>query len=114
MIEFVGEVVARIRSTQTGVDRYGNPVYSDVETTLPERAAFAPKGSSLSLFVERETTITKDTLYFPNAHPDVRDDDRLRVRGRVRTIEGRPQDFRNPFAGITHGGDVVELEDVEG
>lgn len=107
-----GEMVTRLRREQTGTDRYGDPVYTDVEAPLPEGAAFAPKGSVVSLQVGREMVTTADTLYF-TTRPDLTDADRVRVRGLVRTIQGRPQDWRSPW-GTDVGGLVVELEDVTG
>lgn len=112
---FVGNTapVVRIRREATGVDRYGNPTYGEVETTLAERAAFVPGGSSETATVERVQVVTKPRLYFPHATPDLTVDDKVRVDGVLYTVEGEPQRFRSPF-GTGRRITVVELKRAEG
>lgn len=108
-----GELVTRRRRAQSGVDRYGNPVYADVEAALPERAAFDPGGSREPVEVGREQVVTTPKLYFPRAFPDLMPSDRVRVRGVTYSIEGEPAVWIDPF-GSDNGGTVVELKRAEG
>lgn len=110
---FVGEPVTRRRQQQTGVDRYGNPVYTPVDAVLPERAAFDPGGSRDPVEVGREQTITTPKLYFPKAYPDLNDTDQVLIRGVVFDLEGNPADWKSPY-GSDVGGLVVELKKAEG
>lgn len=109
----VGEQVVRIRREQTGEDRYGNPEYGDVEALLEERAGFDPGGYREPAEVGREPLITSPKLYFWQAAPDLRDDDRVRVRGQEYVITGRPAQWEHMFTGW-QAGTVVELERVSG
>ena len=110
----IGEVVIRIRSgASTGVDRYGNPIPgTDVETPL-DGAAFDPGGSREPLEVGRAQTVTNPKVYFYMNTPDVVSTDRLRVRGLVYQVKGRPAVWSSPFPSAV-GGLVVELELAEG
>jgi len=109
-----GETVIRRRREQTGTDRYGNPVYQFVETTLDERAAFDPGGSREPVEVGRDQTVTTPKLYFPASWPDLVESDRVVVRGKQFTVQGTPADWKGPFAGPAIGGLVVELQRLTG
>ena len=108
-----GEQVVRIRRTQSGVDRYGSPVYVTTETPLPDGAGFDPGGSVEPAEVGRESVVTTPKLYFWAATPDLRADDSVRVRGRVFMVVGNPASWVNPFTGW-QAGLVVELTETEG
>ncbi len=110
---FVGEPVTRRRSEQTGVDRYGNPVYSTTETVLDQRAAFDPGGSREPVEVGREQVVTTPKLYFLRTWPDLLEQDEVMVRGRWFTVQGVPADWRSPYESPL-GGMVVELQEVTG
>lgn len=108
-----GEVVTRIRRVEDGVDRYGNPTYIDVETSVPG-AAFAPEQASQEpTEVGRASVITKPTLYFNRPRPDFIASDRVRVRGWLYEVDGDPADWRSPW-GTDWGGLVVALKRVAG
>ena len=110
----IGEPVTRIRAgASTGeADRYGHKnLEPDVETPLPG-AAFAPAGSTEPIAVGRREVITQDTLYFRRL-VDLTADDRVRVRGKVREVDGDPAIWRNPFDGLVRGV-VVRLKSTEG
>ena len=100
--------VTRLRRTQTGVDRYKNPVYSEVETELPA-ARFAPRGRIPSPEPGREPVITEPTLYWRRQWPDVDSSDRLVVRGQIYEVVGEPADWRGKSA----GGLVVLLREAK-
>lgn len=102
------DLVVRLRKEQTGEDRYGDPVYGDVESPLPG-ALFAPGGTSEPVGPGREPVVMEPTLYWRNQWPDVVASDRLRVRGRVFEVEGEPAEWR----GKRVGGLVVTLRRVE-
>lgn len=112
---FTGETVTRIRAGEsTTTDRYGNPIPGpDVETPL-DRAGFDPGGSREPVEVGRTATVTNPKVYFRDYAPDVVSTDRLRVRGVVYQVKGRPAEWRDPHAGNVVRGLVVELELAEG
>jgi len=99
--------VVRLRREQVGVDRYQNPVYETVESVIPELALFAPKDVIPSLEVGRSPVIVEPTLYWFKSWPDVRADDRLRVRGVTYEVQSVPADWR----GTSVGGFAVKLRD---
>lgn len=107
-----GEPVTRIRAgTSPGPDPYGNPLPGvDVQTVI-EGAAFDPGGSREPVEVGRTQTITTPKVFFMDAWPDIVESDRLVVRGRTFTVQGRPPAWRSPWSGM--GGLVVELQEVE-
>lgn len=111
---FVGEAIVRQRREQTGTDRYGNPIYQLVNTTLAERAAFDPGGSREPVEQGRDPVITTPKLYFPASWPDLAESDRVFVRGQAFTVQGTPADWKGPFAGPPFGGLVVELQRLTG
>ena len=108
-----GEPVTRIRTAASpGLDPYGNPLPgADVEVLLTG-AAFDPGGSLEPLEVGRAQTVTTPRLYFRSS-PDVISSDRLRVRGLVYAVIGRPALWISPYTGVT-AGLVVELRLAEG
>ena len=107
----MSEPVVRLRGESTGVDRYGNPVMVDVELDLPP-AAFAPEGSPESGEPGRSIVSQAPTLYWRDAWPDVVASDRVRVRGEVFAVDGRPVEWRSPWSGV--GGLVVRLRRADG
>jgi len=107
-----GEQVSRSRRSQTGTDRYGEPVYAWTTTTLAERCSFDPGGSVEPVEVGRAQVVTTPRAYFCT-HPDVVAEDRLILRGATYTVEGDPAHWRDPW-GSDVGGTVVELRRVEG
>ena len=104
------ESVTRLRETQTGVDRYNNPVFAWVPTVLYDPALFDPGGSREPVEVGRAQVVTTPKLYFPGARPDITEADRVEVRGHPYTVEGQPADWR--FGDV--GGLVVELREAAG
>lgn len=100
--------VARLRLEQTGVDRYGDPVWEEVSEALPD-GLFAPGGVEEPAVVGRAVVVSEPTVYWRNLWPDVVASDRLVVRGKTYTVEGEPADWR----GARVGGLVVRLRLVE-
>lgn len=109
----IGETVTRLRTgASPGEDPYGNPLPGvDVEVAIPG-AAFDPGGSLEPVEVGRAQTVTTPKLYFTTS-PDIISSDRLRVRGLVYSVIGRPALWVSPFTGVT-AGMVVELKVAEG
>lgn len=101
------EQVTRIRREQTGVDRYNNPIYSTVESNIPELALFAPKDVIPATEVGRSPVVVEPALYWFKTWPDIVASDRLRVRDVVYEVQSVPADWR----GNTVGGLVVKLKD---
>jgi hypothetical protein len=110
-----GETVVRIRAgASPGLDRYRNPL-PGVDTETPfDRAGFDPGGSREPVEVGRTATVTTPKVYFLGYAPDIVSTDRLRVRGLVYQVQGRPAEWRDPYAGNAVRGVVVELELAEG
>lgn len=102
------ETVVRLRREQTGEDRYGNPVFEDVESSLPG-ALFAPRGVIPSPEPGREPVVVEPTLYWLLDWPDVVASDRLRVRGVTYEVQSRPADWRGDIT----GGLTVMLRETE-
>lgn len=96
--------------TVTGQDADGNDIYSDAE--MPLKGAFAPAGST-ELVQGQLTVITHDTVYLDEGQPVPGPQDKMRVRGIVRDIDGAPADYQSPFTG-RHPGAVVRLVEVTG
>jgi len=107
-----GETVTRIRKVPAGDDRYGNPTFTTAESPI-DGAFFDPGSSSEVVVVGGEPMVTKPTVYFPHAWPDLVEADDLRVRGVTYTVQGRPDDWRSPW-GSSIGGLVVHLQLAEG
>ena len=108
-----GETVTRVRQVADGVDRYGNPTFSEVEEDFGG-AFFAPEqSSSEALAVGRTVVTVSPTLYFPKAWPDIASGDAVRVRGERFEVDGVPADWRDPW-GTALGGLVVTLKRVQG
>lgn len=106
-----GETVTILSRTVTSQDAYGNDVYTAVETDVPG-CAFAPAGS-IELIQGQNTVIEQPTVYLATGTPAPAPTDRLRVRGDLYDVDGKPQEFHNPFTNNTPGP-VVRLERVTG
>lgn len=99
--------VTRIRREKTGEDRFRNPIYSDIESDIAELALFAPKDVIPAIEVGRSPVVVEPTLYWFKAWPEIRADDRVRVRGIEYEVQSVPADWRGPSV----GGLVVKLRD---
>lgn len=102
------DAVTRLRRVQSGLDPYGNPVYTETSTALPS-ARFAPRDVIPSAEPGREPVVTEPTLYWRNQWPDVLPSDRLTVRGVTYAVQTDPADWRGDMV----GGLVVKLRNVE-
>lgn len=99
--------VIRLRRERVGDDRYGNPLYEVAETPIAELALFAPRDVIPSPEPGRAPVIVEPTLYWFQSWPDVRADDKLRVRGVEYEVQSIPAEWRSPAV----GGLVVKLRD---
>lgn len=102
------DAVTRLRRTKSGEDGYGNPVYTESSTALPD-ARYAPRDVIPAAEPGRETVVIEPTLYWRNEWPDVTASDRLTVRGKTFEVQTEPADWR----GDAVGGLVVKLREVE-
>jgi hypothetical protein len=110
-----GETVTRIRAGSKTDPYSGEPVdldWSAANELNIAGAGFDPGGSQSTLDARRDMVTTSPTLYLP-AGSDVLEGDRMRVRGVVYAVDGRPADWRSPFTGWRPGL-VVTLKSVEG
>lgn len=110
-----GETVTRIRPAAK-LDPYSGEVI-DLDWTNAleldiDGVGFDPGSSSEAQDARRDATTTAPTLY---AQPgsDIAAGDRVRVRGLVYEVDGRPADWRSPFTGWNPGL-VVTLRLMEG
>lgn len=104
----MGETVVLITREQTGVDRYGKPTYSDVQTPV-DGVAVAPATSTIDPSTGAVITTGGMTLYLPTAvtsGPDAR----FRVRGVEYKVRGASENWR-AFYSQWQPGNVVHLED---
>lgn len=101
------DAVVRLRRTVSGEDRYGNPVYQETASVLPD-ARFAPRDVIPAPEPGREPMVVEPTLYWLGVWPDVVASDRLQVRGVTYEVQSVPADWR----GDTVGGLVVKLREV--
>lgn len=104
------ETFAIVTRDVTGQDGDGNDVYGDVEVSV--RGAFAPEGYT-ELIQGQDVVIANPTIFLEDGEPTPKPTDRMRVRGDVYEIDGKPLEYRNPFSGDRPGA-VVRLEKVTG
>lgn len=104
------ETFTVVSRTVSGVDGLGNPTYTPGETTVT--GAFAPEGST-ELTQGQDTVLDRDTVYLTDGSPTPGPGDRIRVRGVLFEIDGRPVQFHNPFTGAEPGA-VLRLLRVTG
>ncbi len=110
-----GETVTRLRATPI------EDPYSDDETELDwefpseldiDHCAVAAGGSTEPVVTAREAVDSDFDVYMP-AGVDVTAQDRLRIRGLVCEVAGRPFTWSSPFTGWTPGL-VVQAKIREG
>lgn len=89
----MSEPVVRLRAGGTKVDPYSKKPVDDwtlPPLELPLRALVADSGSVEPLTQDRTPVDSDYTLYFDSDSVDVKRTDRMRVRGDVCTVEGKP------------------------
>lgn len=89
------------RRTQTGVDGYGNPTFSNVEILVRD-ALFAYAGSDEPTQVERDPIDARLNLYLPNG-TEVLEGDMFEIRGTMWVKDGDPQEWPTLFTGFVPG-----------
>ena len=110
-----GETVTRLRATAL-TDAY-SAESTDVSWTSPDsltidNVGVAPGSSAESAEAGRARLDIDFTLYLPY-DADVKPLDRIVVRGLTCEVEGKPQQWANPFTGA-QPGTVVEVRKVAG
>lgn len=102
-----GETVWLLRAgEQTGVDRYGKPVFGPPRRLPVRWCGVAPRMSQEPLEVGRQAVFTGLTVYMPPGTV-VFASDELEIRGEAGwQVDGDPGDWRNPFTGRAHGVEV--------
>jgi hypothetical protein len=107
------ETVTRIRPTVTeALDAFKRPI-AGVQTEADFTGALVdPGGSTEPVEVGRTPVATTPTVYFPGAWPDITKGDKLRVRGVVYDVEGKPPEWHR--GDEEHGGLVVKLRTTGG
>jgi len=108
-----GETVTILERVQTGVDRYGKPVYEWPEPGVEVAGcAVAPRMSEEPAEVNRNRVITGLTVYLPPG-TQITPHDRLVVRGVTYEVVGEPGDWRSPYSGVARGIEVA-IQRIEG
>lgn len=102
------ETAQILTETVTGQDGDGNDVTTPTEVEV--KGAFAPAGST-ELIQGEDVVISNPTFYLADGEPVPSATDRMRVRGVVYLVDGKPQTFHNPFTSYEPGA-VVRLENV--
>ncbi len=103
----MSERVVRLRKVAAGTDVYGNALHGESAEEI-EPALYAP-GSSQE--AGGQVVVTAPALYWRDRWPDVREHDRLVVRGVIYEVDGVPADWR-PAAAGGPGGLVARLRTV--
>lgn len=109
----IGETVTVLARTQTGVDRYGKPIYGwpgpGVEVA---GCAVAPRTSEEPVQVGRQAVITGLQVYFPPG-VEIGPHDRLLIRDELFYVEGDAGEWLNPYSAVWRGVEVA-VSRVEG
>lgn len=103
----IGETVTVLTRTQTGVDRYGKPIYGwpgpGVEIA---GCAVAPRTSEEPVQVGRQAVITGLQVYLPPG-VEIGPYDRLLIRGDTYEVEGDTGEWLNPYSAVWRGVEVA-------
>ena len=110
-----GETVVRLRRPIVGVDPYSDHPqlgsWSEASEQPIELCAVAPGNSAEPAQDARTAVVTDFAIYAPIG-TDVASADRLRVRGLVCEVVGKPAVWVNPYTGwapgIAIGANIVE------
>lgn len=108
----IGEPVTRLRRVADGVDRYGNPKYTQQAQEMPG-AAVAEGDAAEPREVGRDAVVVDRTLFWFGLAVDGRADDRWVVRGKTYESVGPAFEWVNPWSSATVGT-VVRLRAVTG
>lgn len=89
----VGETVTVRTRKQTGVDRYNNAVWADVDETVGN-VLVSPGATTDALESTRPDGVTIDyTLYFPKSYTGTLDHGQVCVRGEWLYVVGAPRPY---------------------
>lgn len=106
-----GEPITVATRTQTGVDGYGDPVYSTTSVTC--KGAFAPSETG-KLTDGGQLVTSQPTVLFTGKDADnvaavVTSNSQITVRGKAYEVDGEPSDWVNPFTG-NHAGITIPVK----
>ena len=90
-----GQSVSLVKRTKSGVDAFGNDVFTTTSTVVS--GVFAPGGSSEQI-QGQDVIVSQPTVYLP-AGTDVAAVDAIDINGDRFEVDGSPNDWRNPFTG---------------
>lgn len=102
------ETAQILTETVTGQDSDGNDVTTSTEVDV--LGAFAPAGST-ELVQGEDVVVSNPRFYLEDGMPTPAPTDRMRIRGVVYLVDGKPQEYHNPLTGEEPGA-VVQLEGV--
>lgn len=100
-----GETVAILRRVAAGEDRYGNARYRIVETWVEGCAVRVLSADERAQDGGSRLVDTIEVVFPPDT--DLTANDRLRVRGLVYEVDGRPDEQHEPMTGAKPGVRVV-------
>jgi hypothetical protein len=108
------ELIANSYSSEDDLGAWSDAVEQPIEdcAIVPGGAVTGSRNPEPTREGRAETVVTDYAVYTPPG-ADVTPYDRLRVRGRVCEVVGRPADWRNPLTGWAPGL-VVSVNVVEG
>jgi hypothetical protein len=90
------DTMTLIKRTVSGVDDYGNDVYSEASTKVVQ-CVFQPSGSTENL-VFADQVATTDTIFMPYG-TDVTALDLIEYKGDRYEVTGAPSSWQSPFSG---------------
>ncbi len=106
-----GETITIKRSTETGVDDYGNPIVS-WSTIVVKDALLAVEGSDAPVSADRDAVDAKISVYLP-MNVVVLDEDVFVIRGTEWVMAGTSQKWQPPFVGL-EGGQMIPVRQRRG
>lgn len=110
-----GDQITVTTRTQTGVDDYGDPVYST--TSITRKGAFAPTIGVENTTGQDQVVAQPQALFTGQAAVEVAavisSTSALTIRGKSYEVDGDAADWRSPFTGW-HAGLVVPLKRTTG
>lgn len=110
-----GETVVVLHRTTTGVDSYGNDTHTWTEETVnnvPVWESDSNAAGGNERVQARDMVLAGMTISLPYGH-EITAVDRVRVRGRLYEVTGKPVGWRSPQTGV-EAGTIVSLSQVTG
>lgn len=100
------ESITRVRLSSSSTDSYGQPVYTETESTV--NAIVSARVSGTNFDADQIVVTDGLTIYLPSGY-DVQDNDKFIIRGKRYELDGEAFDWRDGL-GSWAPGTVVNLQ----